>query len=89
MDETRVKATGEAAQSCKCSASYYKLLAEELGLQATRLGSGDLVWSDEQVAQVRRLRERRRRNAEPMQKMSWQSQDGDVKNTPITTGGRL
>lgn len=64
MNETRPRSTGEAARVAVCSPSYFKLLAEEIGLQPTRLGSGDLVWTDEQVEQVRRLRERRRRNAE-------------------------
>jgi DNA-binding transcriptional MerR regulator len=64
MEEQRVKATGEAARSCDCSPSYFKLLATEIGLQPTRLGSGNLLWTDEQVEQVRRLRERRRRNPE-------------------------
>ncbi len=64
MDEPRVKATGEAARACNCSPSYYKLLATEIGLRPARLGSGDLVWTDEQVEQVRRLRARRRRDAE-------------------------
>lgn len=62
MEAARVKATGEAAQLCDCSPSYFKLLAEEIGLRPSRLGSGDLIWTDEQVEAVRRLRERRRRN---------------------------
>ena len=63
MGATRVKATGEASKFCDCSPSYFKLLAQELRLQPARLGSGDLVWTDEQVEQVRRLRERRRRRS--------------------------
>lgn len=63
MEDNRVRSTGEAAVSCGCSLSYFKLLAAELGLRPVRLGSGDLVWTDEQVEQVRRLRERRRRSA--------------------------
>jgi len=64
MQEANVRSTGEAAKSTGCSPSYFKLLAQELGLQPTRLGSGDLIWTNEQVEQVRRLRERRRRNVE-------------------------
>jgi hypothetical protein len=63
MEEVQVRSTGEAAKSCDCSVSYFKLLAVEIGLQPTRLGSGDLVWTDRQVGQVHRLRERRRRGA--------------------------
>lgn len=57
--------TGEAACVAGCSASYFKLLAQELGSKPVRLASGDLIWTDEQVEQVRRLRERRRRIVEP------------------------
>ena len=46
-----------------CSPSYFKMLAHEIGLKPTRLGSGDLVWSDAEVQQVRRLREQRSRNS--------------------------
>jgi len=63
MEEARVRSTGEAADSCDCSPSYFKLLSVEIGLRPVRLGSGDLVWTDGQVEQVRRLRERRRRDA--------------------------
>ncbi len=64
MQESKVRSTGEAAESCNCSASYFKMLAQELGLKPVRLGSGDLVWNNEEVEAVRRLRARRRRNTE-------------------------
>ena len=56
--------TGEVAARLGCSAAWVKLLAAEIGLRPTRLGSGDLVWTDSEIERVRRLRERRRRNAE-------------------------
>jgi len=56
--------TGEVAERMDCSAAWVKLLAAEIGLRPTRLGSGDLVWTEKQVARVRRLREQRRRHVE-------------------------
>jgi hypothetical protein len=62
VEDVNVRSTGEVAKKADCSASYFKLLAAEIGLRPARLGSGDLVWTDEEVEQVQRERERRRRN---------------------------
>ncbi len=60
----KLYSTGEVAERLGCSVAWVKLLAAEIGLQPTRLGSGDLIWTERQVERVRRLREQRRRNAE-------------------------
>ena len=54
--------SGEVAERLDCSVAWVKLLAAEIGLRPTRLGSGDLVWTEKQVVRVRRVREQRRRN---------------------------
>jgi len=54
--------SGDVAARLECSVAWVKLLAAEIGLRPTRLGSGDLVWTEKQVARVHRLREQRRRH---------------------------
>jgi len=59
----KLYSTGEVAERLGCSVAWVKLLAAGIGLQPVRLGSGDLVWTEEQVERVQQERERRAREA--------------------------